>query len=227
MSLVFQQVSVGPMDNFAYIIGCSETGIGAIIDPGWEGTRLVQLAKESGLRIEYILNTHAHFDHVLDNPVVKKLTGAKIVLPRNELPVWEAGGGYSLFMNDPAPELPPPDQLIEGNTNFRLGTLDIRLIDTPGHSPGEISFLVKNILLAGDVIFSGGSIGRTDLPGADEGTLMRSLSTIARLPGETLIYSGHGYTGVPFLSLEEEKKINPFLQEAIRLFPSPEPGLTR
>jgi len=172
--MIIEQIPIGPMANFGYILGCEETRIAALIDPAFEPEKLVTRAKELELDIEWILNTHGHFDHINGNNVAVEMTGAKII-----------GHTSSTFHVD--------KKVGHGDT-FTIGNLDIHVLYTPGHSPDEICCFVNNqVLFTGDVLFVG-ECGRTDLPGSNVQEMYKSLfEVLASIPDDVDMFPGHDY----------------------------------
>jgi glyoxylase-like metal-dependent hydrolase (beta-lactamase superfamily II) len=206
--LIIKQLPVGPIQTNCYIAGCEETKEGVVIDPGEEAERILAEIKALGLTIKYILNTHAHFDHILANRSLVQATGAPLALHPLDLPLLRQNGGASLFGFE-VPASPEPDlALAEGDT-ISFGTYTFQVLFTPGHTPGHVSFYEAKagVVFDGDVLFAGG-IGRTDLPGGDYETLMASINDkLMVLPDETVVCSGHG----PVTTIGRERATNPWL----------------
>lgn len=205
---IFRQLPVGPIQTNCYIAGCEETKEGVVIDPGAEAERILSEVKALGLTIKYILNTHAHFDHILANGPLVKATRAPLALHPLDLPLLRQNGGAAWFglEADPSPE--PDLTLAEGGT-ITFGIHTFQILFTPGHTPGHISFYEAKagIVFDGDVLFAGG-IGRTDLPGGNYETLLTSINEkLMILPDETIVCSGHG----PITTIGRERSSNPWL----------------
>jgi glyoxylase-like metal-dependent hydrolase (beta-lactamase superfamily II) len=202
------QLPVGSIQTNCYIAGCEETGEGVVIDPGDEAERILAEVKRLGLTIKHILNTHAHFDHIMANGPLVKATGAPLAIHPLDLPLLRQNGGAQLFGLD-APASPEPDlELAEGDT-IEFGMHRFQVLFTPGHTPGHVSFYeaAEGIIFDGDVLFAGG-IGRTDLPGGDHETLLNSINEkLMVLPDETVVCSGHG----PVTTIGRERAANPWL----------------
>jgi glyoxylase-like metal-dependent hydrolase (beta-lactamase superfamily II) len=186
-----------------------EGGDGAIVDPGVQDpTRLLEEITARDLTIRYILNTHGHFDHVVGNALLD-LPQALLGLHSADRRMLLAGGGGAEFG---VPNKPPrePDLELTDGMQLSVGELQIRIIHTPGHSPGSICLYVPQdeALISGDTLFAGG-VGRTDFYGGDLEALKQSLRRLLELPPETRIYPGHGET----TTLAEERRTNPWLQE--------------
>lgn len=182
---------------------------GGIVDPGTEAVqRLQERIANERISIKYILNTHAHFDHIAANAQLKKRYDAQLVLHQDDEALLARGGGASWFNVAYVPS-PEPDVLLEDGSDLQLGQLHLRTIHTPGHTPGSVCFYIPedNALLTGDTLFPG-SVGRTDLPGGNAHQLKESLRRLLELPDETIIYPGHG----EITTLEKERRQNPWLR---------------
>ncbi|HXV43779.1 MAG TPA: MBL fold metallo-hydrolase [Anaerolineae bacterium] len=206
--MIIKQLPVGVIQTNCYIAGCEETGEGVVIDPGEEAERILAEIKALELTIKYILNTHAHFDHILANAPLVKATGAPLALHPLDLPLLRQNGGASLFGFEVSAS-PEPDLMLAEGDMISFGTYTFQVLFTPGHTPGHVSFYEAKagIVFDGDVLFAGG-IGRTDLPGGDYETLMASINNnLMILPDETVVCSGHG----PVTTIGRERATNPWL----------------
>ena len=200
--------NLGPMDNNTYLIVSEATKEAALVDPSFDSEGLWPEIEAKGLALRYILNTHAHFDHIIGNAFYATRTNAPIALHRADLPLLrnlpEQGRLFG-FDLDSSPE---PTILLEDDQTLTLGDLTIRVLTTPGHAPGHVAFLVEDAVLSGDCLFVG-SIGRTDLPGGSYQLLMESIRTrLLTLPDETRVLPGHG----PPTTIGAERRENPYLQ---------------
>lgn len=189
--MMMRQIKVGRMANFTYIVGDESSKVAAVIDPSWDLDVVMDEIKRNSMRLEYIINTHTHFDHVLGNEQLKALTGAKIVM----------------HMNSPLDK----DVAVVDDDVIALGNLRIKVIYTPGHSKDSICLLVENKLFTGDTLFVG-SCGRVDLPGGDAGELYESLRRIASLDESIEVYPGHDYGYERCSTIGKEKRSNPVLR---------------
>jgi hydroxyacylglutathione hydrolase len=203
--------TVGPLQENCWIVHGGERAV--VVDPGDEAPRLIGALDELGLKTEAILLTHTHFDHVGAVAAVARHTGAPVYCPELETDVLADINRY-VYPGFGPYESYEADEQVAGGEQLQLAGLDIDVIFTPGHSPGHVSFSIPEheMLLSGDVLFQG-SVGRTDLPGADHGTLMSSIATLLNtLPDETRVLPGHG----PATTLGRERATNPFLHELAR-----------
>jgi glyoxylase-like metal-dependent hydrolase (beta-lactamase superfamily II) len=203
--------TVGPLQENCFIVSEKGSERAIIVDPGEEAERLVAAAGELGVKIEAILLTHTHFDHIGAVAPVAKATGAPVYCPELETYVLEnimdfvIWPGFGPFENYTA------DHSVNGGDELELAGLTFDVLFTPGHSPGHVTYSVRgeNALLSGDVLFQG-SVGRTDLPGGDWPTLLGSIETlVSAFPGETAVYPGH----MGITTLAREQATNPFLRE--------------
>lgn len=182
---------------------------GVVIDPGGDAPIILRAAQAAGLTIKYVLNTHAHWDHVAANAEVLEATGAQLAIHPGDLPLLRSRGGAD-FWNVPVQTSPDPDVELEQGQVLQVGQLELETLFTPGHTPGHVSFYAASAgaVFDGDVLFKRG-IGRTDLPGGDFQTLMHSIKKVLlALPSETVVYSGHG----PATTVDEERSFNPWLR---------------
>jgi len=191
-----------------FILGCEKTRSAVVIDPGDEADRILLTLAESGLSVKYILNTHGHFDHVGANGRMKEATGAEILIHAGDAPMLSMLSEAAAAFGVRAENSPPPDRTIDDNDTITFGEITLRVIHTPGHSPGGVSFVTDGIAFVGDTLFAG-SIGRTDFPGGDFNTLISSIKNrLFPLGDDTKVYTGHG----PSTTIGRERRFNPFLQ---------------
>lgn len=206
--MIVKKLVLGPIQTNCYLIGCPETLQGAVVDPAWDAPAILSEAESAGLKIKYVLNTHAHWDHVSANADVLEATGAELAIHPDDLPLLRTRGGAD-FWGIPVRPSPEPDiELAEGQV-IKVGQLKLQTLFTPGHTPGHVSFYEADagVIFDGDVLFKQG-IGRTDLPGGDYHALMHSIKEVLMaLPPETVVYSGHG----PATTIGEERWANPWL----------------
>jgi glyoxylase-like metal-dependent hydrolase (beta-lactamase superfamily II) len=216
--LYFRQLAVGQMANLAYLIGSRETREALVVDPAWNVDGLLDQAEADDMNVVGALVTHYHQDHVGGQIFGMDIEGVARLLERRAMPLHvnstEAEG---LRRITGASE----SDLVrhEGGDVIELGALRIRLLHTPGHTPGSQCFLVEEAglpgrLVSGDTLFLN-SCGRVDLPGSDPEAMYQSLNgTLRQLPDETLLYPGHLYSSEPVDTLGAQKQTNPFLRVA-------------
>lgn len=207
--MIIHKLEVGFLEANCYILASEKTKEGVVIDPGGEAERILKVVKQDRLKIKYIINTHGHFDHIAANAKVAKDTKALICVHAGDAKALsEPGSSFSLLFGAPFSPVSPDVILTEGQV-LKIGELNLKVLHTPGHTPGSISILAGQYLFTGDLLFSG-SVGRTDFPGSSHQDLLKSLrEKVMCLPEKTQIYPGHG----PETTLAKEKESNPFLKE--------------
>jgi len=211
MSLDVQMLTVGPIAENCFIVRREGSGRGLLVDPGEEPDRILAAIEQMGVKIEAILITHCHFDHIGAVAPVATVTGAPVYCPEIERPLLTDIMAYV-----PVPGIGPfdnyeADETLSGGETLELAGLEINVIFTPGHSPGHVTYSIpaEEAMFSGDVLFKG-SVGRVDLPGGDGPTLMRSLRELVEShPPETGVYPGH----MEVTTLGAERATNPFLTE--------------
>jgi hydroxyacylglutathione hydrolase len=198
--MLIETFTVGGLSTNCYVVGSQETKDAIIIDPGidliFEADQIVDYVAEAGLKIKLILNTHGHSDHINGDAIFQEKYNVPIYIHRLDsscLAVLEN-------INFPATVLLDDGSLIE------FGDESLRVIHTPGHTPGSICLLGDRLVFTGDTLFAGG-IGRTDFPGGSDSDMQTSLQKLQSLSENLLIYPGHGPTSM----IGEEKRVNPFL----------------
>jgi glyoxylase-like metal-dependent hydrolase (beta-lactamase superfamily II) len=216
--LYFAQIPVGEMANFAYLIGSRETRECLVVDPAWSVDALLDQAEQDGMRVTGALVTHYHQDHVGGSIFGMQIEGVARLLERAPVKVHvnaREAEGVRKVTGASASDLVAH----EGGDALELGRVRVRLLHTPGHTPGSQCFLVEEAgqpgrLVSGDTLFLG-SCGRVDLPGSDPEAMYYSLNqTLKRLPDDTVLYPGHFYSAEPYDTLGHEKRTNPFLRVA-------------
>ena len=197
-------LQVGPIGTNCYILEDEKARAAAIIDPGDEAGRILQVIEDDGVDVKYILLTHGHYDHTTAVPQLHK------ALPQAEIYIHRAdanGAGSQLFPL--AGQIPDLKFYDEGDT-LALGDMTIQVLHTPGHSKGSVTLQVGDVLFTGDTLFCG-SCGRTDLRGGSYEEIMSSLNRLGQLEGDFHVCPGHDRTS----TLERERQYNPFLREAM------------
>jgi len=211
--LTVKTFTFNPVQENTYVL-YNETQECCIIDPGCyfsqERDELKTSIEKTGLKPVLLLNTHCHLDHIFGNRFVHETWGLDLHLHQQEKPVLDVGPASGLRWQLPFENYEGPLIYIKEDANIKLGDDELEVFLTPGHSPGSVSFYHSpgRFVIGGDVLFNG-SIGRTDLPGADYDTLIHSIQTkFFTLPDDTKVYSGHG----PVTTIGFEKMNNPFVK---------------
>lgn len=208
--MVLRSLEVGPVAENCYLVGDEATGKCLIIDPGWEGSRLIDWITHSGFSPLGIYNTHGHPDHIGAVVAVQKHFHLSFWMHQADVPIMDSLPSFAAYMGEsPAPDIPAVDHFLQDGDTFSCGTLTFTVLHTPGHTPGGLCFYESSqkILLAGDTLFAG-SIGRTDLPGGSHPQLLASIhQRLMTLPDEVAAYPGHG----PRTTIGRERTSNPFL----------------
>jgi hydroxyacylglutathione hydrolase len=208
--MILDQIIVGPLQVNCYIVGDEETRETAVIDPGDSPGKVLALLNQHRLRLKFIINTHAHFDHVQGVGEVRKATGARFLLHRADLPILQkAPQQMRLWLGQEGEAPPEPDGFLAEGDIVQLGGVGLRVLHVPGHSPGSIALVDEagQRVFVGDVLFAG-SIGRTDIPGGDFDALMDSIrDKLLTLDDAYQVLPGHG----PSTTIGQERRTNPFL----------------
>ncbi|MEE8385773.1 MAG: MBL fold metallo-hydrolase [Dehalococcoidia bacterium] len=210
--LVVRGIVVGVFAENCWIIGSQQTHEGIVIDPGDQAADILRLAGEMGLDIKVIANTHAHIDHILGVRGVQEATGAKFLLHSQELENARGSVQAAAQLVGQSVEAPPePDALLDEGDEVEVAGVKLKVIHTPGHTPGSVSFYTDGLLFCGDTLFRG-SIGRTDLPGGDYGQEMASIvDRLLALPDDTIVLPGH----MQETKIGIERQSNPFVLEEL------------
>lgn len=216
--LYFEQVPVGEMANLAYLIGSRSTREALVVDPAWSVDALLDHAEADGMRVTGALVTHYHQDHVGGSIFGMSIEGLDRLMTRQPVPIHvqaREAEGVRRVTGISAADLVSHD----GGDVLTLGEVRVRLLHTPGHTPGSQCFLVETVgkpgrLVSGDTLFLN-ACGRVDLPGGDPEALFRSLHEVLKqLPDETVLYPGHRYAAEPYAALGGQKRTNPYLRAA-------------
>jgi hydroxyacylglutathione hydrolase len=212
--VIIHQIPVGPFQVFTYLVACPVTKEAVLIDPAGEEERLAEFIRKEGFQIRYILNTHGHADHVVGNRAMKEMFSVPVCMHEADddfFSLEEVRKASAKELGLPPPE--PADVRLRDGDELKVGSLLIRVIHTPGHTPGSACFLAHGNLFTGDTLFVGAA-GRTDLTGASLDALIQSIQKkILPLPLETVIWPGHDYGETPSSTLEREREENVYITD--------------
>ena len=201
---------VGPLQVNCYIVYDEKTREAIVIDPGDDARDILNIVNGKGLKVKYIVNTHAHFDHVGANKQIKEATGAELLIHEADSVLLGGTANQARMFGMTAPSSPKADRFVKHGDIIKAGDVSLKVLYTPGHSAGGICLAGDGVVFTGDALFAG-SIGRTDLMGGDLMTLITSIKEhLMTLPDETVVLSGHG----PQSTIGEERRENPFLNAA-------------
>jgi len=205
--MIIKTLPVGPIMANCFIVGCQETLEAAVIDPGDEADKILQLVTDLDLNVKTIINTHGHFDHVSANKGIHTATNAPILIHALDAPMLEQISASAANWGLSAEDSPPPDRTINDGDTISFGQITLKVMHTPGHTPGGVSLFTDGHVFVGDTLFAG-SIGRTDFPGGDFATLKSSIQDkLFTLGDDVRVYTGHG----PETTIGHEKQHNPFV----------------
>ena len=210
--LIVRGIVVGVFAENCWIIGSRRSGEAIAIDPGDQPEEILALAKDMGVNIKLIANSHAHLDHILGVRGVQEATGAKFLMHGGELQIARSAARSAAgFLGREVEPPPDPDAFPVDGDDIDVDGVKLKVIHTPGHTPGSLSFYTEGMLFSGDTLFQG-SIGRTDLPGGDYAQEMASIvDRLLALPDDTVVLPGHMQeTRIGF-----ERQANPFILEEL------------
>ncbi|GAB4489703.1 MAG: MBL fold metallo-hydrolase [Thermodesulfovibrionales bacterium] len=203
-------IPVGPLQSNCYVV-YDETGLAAVvIDPGDEPEKIYRTVREKNLKVAAIVCTHAHFDHVGAVGRLRQKTGAPVLLHVGDLEIYSRADEQGAIWGFRIEQPPKPDSFVSEGDAVTAGAVTLRVLHTPGHSPGGICLYAEaeGVVFTGDTIFAG-SIGRTDFKGGDIEALKRSFRRIINLPEKTQLFPGHGN----WTTVGDERETNFFMRE--------------
>jgi glyoxylase-like metal-dependent hydrolase (beta-lactamase superfamily II) len=207
MPLQIESLRLGPMENNTYLLIVPESGATAVVDVGFQPEGVIRRVQERNLSVHLLLNTHAHYDHVAGMRAVQEACGGVHWLHPADRPLLERLTQQGAMFGLPPAQPPAETMDLEDGQDVALGDQHLRVIHTPGHSPGGVCFHWDDELLAGDTLFAG-SVGRTDLPGGSFSQLARAIRTRLFTLGDAVrVHPGHG----PSTTIGEERRHNPYV----------------
>ena len=207
--IIVHGIVVGQFMENCWVIGNRRTGEAICVDPGGEPDEVLAMARDMGVHIKYIANSHAHIDHILGVGAVRDATGAKFLLHPGDLDMARntatmAKGWMGIDIENP----PDPDAFLDDNDEIDVDGLKLKVLFTPGHTRGSVCFYANGVLFAGDTLFQG-SVGRTDLPGGDEAEELASIvDRLLVLPDDTIVLPGHNDQ----TTIGQERLRNPYVR---------------
>ena len=206
---IVRGIVVGSFQENCWVIGNRRTGEAVCVDPGDEPDEILAMARDMGVSIKYIANSHAHIDHILGVGAIRAATGAKFLLHAGDLDLVRNTAAMARgWMGVEIPNPPDPDAFLEDNDTVDVSGLQLRVIYTPGHTRGSVCFYANGVVFAGDTLFAG-SIGRTDLPGGDYDEEMASIvDRLLALPDDTIVLPGH----MDQTTIGHERQKNPYVR---------------
>ena len=207
--LIVEQIQIGPMLNFTYLVGSQSTREVVVVDPAWDIDGLLNHVAERDYTLTAALATHYHPDHIGGGMGSRNIAGITELLERNPVKVYahrdEADGVRKVTT------ISESDMVkVDSGDTLRVGPIEIEFLHTPGHTPGSQCFRIKNTLVSGDTLFIDGC-GRVDLPGSDTEQMYHSLQKLKALPDDTLLLPGHNYSSVPNATMGDTKRMNAYL----------------
>lgn len=203
-----KQMQVGHMAVFAYLVGDTVTSDALVIDPADNVEDIIAVAKQNKLRINYIVNTHCHVDHIGGNAEMKRLTSAKIIVHEGD-EIMLTSTPVAMLKMFGVKKSPSADILVKDGQIISVGNFELKVIHTPGHSPGGMCLYTPGYVFTGDTLFVE-AVGRTDLPGGSWQIMYNAIKTkLFTLPDDTKVMPGHNYGRTPTSTIGHEKKYNP------------------
>lgn len=210
-----EQIPVGFMQVFCYLVYDEETKEGILIDPAGNENELIAYLGQKGIKLRYIVNTHGHADHTCGNERIRKATGASVVMHASDDLFFQNKESTMFARSMGFTPSGPADVGVQDGDELSFGNIKMKFIHTPGHTPGGCCILIDGNLFTGDTLFVGG-IGRTDLPGGSFKQLIGSLKDLVKkLPPETVVWPGHDYGDLPRSTLKREAETNPYIVEYV------------
>jgi len=208
--LLIEQIQIGPMENFTYIVGSRSTREVVIVDPAWDIDALLNRVEEQGYKLTGALLTHYHPDHCGGSFGQNSVEGIAELLGKQAVPIYAhklEADGVRKVTGVSETDL----RKVESGDKLEVGDVEIEFLHTPGHTPGSQCFRIKNTLVSGDTLFIQGC-GRVDLPGSNSEDMFHSLQKLSSLPDDTLLLPGHNYAEVPNATMDQIRTSNVYMR---------------
>lgn len=222
--MLMRVIETGMFHTNCYLIGDEQAGEGILFDPGASITKLLAFIEENGLKIRYIVLTHAHFDHAMAASAIQKATGAQVLIHEKDAPLLSPDNPEVNRKNylreviskgnvrDYTYEAPQVDRLLKDGDTIEVGALTFKVLHTPGHTGGSCVFICGDVMVSGDTLFRD-ACGRWDMTSGSEEDMMRSLARLHNLEGDYRVFSGHGAP----TTLEAERQNNIYMRKGVSL----------
>lgn len=207
--LILEQIEIGPMQNFTYIIGCQTSLEVVIIDPAWDVSSLLSKLDEKDYKLKGALVTHYHPDHIGGAFGTNNIEGISELLAQRPVKVYAHNDEVDGVKKITGASENDMTRVYSGD-KLSIGAIEIEFLHTPGHTPGSQCFRIQNTLVSGDTLFINGC-GRVDLPGSNSEDMFHSIKKLSDLPDDTVLLPGHNYAHVEKATLKETKKINTYM----------------
>ncbi|MFC1736010.1 MBL fold metallo-hydrolase [Candidatus Hydrogenedentota bacterium] len=208
--MIIRTFVLGPIQTNSYLVGCEETHEAVLIDPPEASSKYSEVADELDLKIKYIVNTHAHFDHTGGNESVKMGTRAELLIGEKDAPMLATVTQQGMMFEVGVEPSPPPDRTLIDGEKLTIGNIEFLVRETPGHSPGSIALITEGAAFVGDTLFAG-SVGRTDILGGSFDELAKSIRDILyKLDDDVIVYTGHG----PITTIGRERTGNAVIRNS-------------
>lgn len=209
--MIIKTVPVGMLHTNCYLVGDEATNECAIFDPGAMPKKIFAMIEESGMKVKYIILTHCHFDHVMSAPLLQDETGAQILIHYDDSPYLTPEYVNRRGYIRETYKTPNVSRILKDGDEIQLGSITMRVMNTPGHTRGSCVFLFEDVMISGDTLFKG-ACGRWDLPGGSQQSMMESLIKLHDLSGDYRVLPGHGDA----TTLDDERRDNPYMAMALK-----------
>ena len=208
--LFLEQIPLGPMENFVYMIGSKSTREVALVDPAWDIDFLLNFIEQQDLKLSSILVTHYHPDHIGGGMGGHSIEGIADVIEKSPVKIFvnkHEAEGVKKVTGVSESDI----KRVDSGDKLKVGNIEVEFLHTPGHTPGSQCFKIKNTLVSGDTLFVNGC-GRVDLPGSNSEDMYHSIQKLAALPNDTILLPGHNYSDVPSATMADTKKANVYMR---------------